>query len=462
MKEKYICNLGRINELILKEKIEPIKNNSPKPWGGLWTCRENTPEGYSWKDWCEHEEPEWINKYDTIITLKDDARILVINSKEAYKNNIKYTLLHGININDIPPSFNKEQLMFTGLLTVDYESLKEKYDMIDFRISEYSELYYDMYGLDCDSCLILNPDCIEEIINPPELIKEYEENQKRKNVESNETNIVKKQQADKEIKGEKCQNTLDKKNEWLKNDKKNHKRKIQEKWIKERRLKQIQIFKTAEKVDDIQKTSMEIIDSCIKEKQNTKSAQSDITKFSERDSARRRTLTELGINLDEIDKDIVKGKCISFEEYKDIFWDLQNPENIYESFLKALVEKALFENTDEKDLIDFENIAEVKKNKLDRTLDVIIDKINFICDIKDINSQNIDEKDVRKNIEFILNSLIMDYYCPDEIYEDVLFTNVRNYEQIKENIEKLKEYIKSQGNETLTKMLNTLQETEEI
>ena len=142
---------------------------------------------------------------------------------------------------------------------------------------------------------------------------------------------------------------------------------------------------------------MEIVDSCIKEKQNTKSAQSDIIKFSERDSRMRRTLTELGINLDEIDKDIVKEKCISFEEYKDIFWDLQNPENIYESFLKALVEKALFENTDEKDLIDFENIAEVKKNKLDRTLDVIIDKINFICDIKDINSQNIDEKDVRKN-----------------------------------------------------------------
>ena len=148
--EKYICNEGKTGKIV-KEKIMPIKNSYyVKPNGGLWCCRENTPEGYSWEDWCENNEPEWLSDKRSIITLKEDAKILVINSAEVYDSLPKAQPRE----HEIPSIFG---------LHLDFEKLAQEYDVIDFRISEFYDLYDIMYGLDCDSCLIMNQECIQNI-----------------------------------------------------------------------------------------------------------------------------------------------------------------------------------------------------------------------------------------------------------------------------------------------------------
>ena len=46
---------------------------------------------------------------------------------------------------------------------LDFEKIKEEYDAIEVLISSDHQLYYDLYGWDCDSLLVLNKECIEEI-----------------------------------------------------------------------------------------------------------------------------------------------------------------------------------------------------------------------------------------------------------------------------------------------------------
>lgn len=56
----------------------------------------------------------------------------------------------------------KTDLSFTCLKTVDFEKLIEDgVDAIEFNISNDWDLYMALYGWDCDSTLILNPDVIE-------------------------------------------------------------------------------------------------------------------------------------------------------------------------------------------------------------------------------------------------------------------------------------------------------------
>lgn len=144
--EKYICNEAKTGKIV-KEKINPIKNSYlTKPTGGLWCCRENTPEGFSWEDWCESNCPEWISDERSIITLKENARILVINSDKVWES--------------LPKRENQDYEIFQK---VDFEKLAQDYDVLDFRLSEFWDLYDLMYGIDCDSCLIMHPECIENI-----------------------------------------------------------------------------------------------------------------------------------------------------------------------------------------------------------------------------------------------------------------------------------------------------------
>ena len=58
---------------------------------------------------------------------------------------------------------NKLPLLMGINIFLDFEKLSKEYDAIEVNISECRDLYYSLYGWDCDSIVIMNPDIIEEI-----------------------------------------------------------------------------------------------------------------------------------------------------------------------------------------------------------------------------------------------------------------------------------------------------------
>ncbi len=125
-------------------KFDKIKNRPEitKPYGGLWASRVESNN--SWKQWCENNDYEYNFNESFIFTLNSNARILTID-----KCDILNKLPKGRSILETPIWSN-----------LDFEKLSEEYDAIELLISNDRELYFKMYGWDCDSILIMNPNVI--------------------------------------------------------------------------------------------------------------------------------------------------------------------------------------------------------------------------------------------------------------------------------------------------------------
>ena len=128
-------------------KFDKLQNEScfVKPLGCLWASRIDAKFG--WKDWNEIEHFRECNKNNSFIfKLKNNAKVLEIkNSKDLEKL----------------PKVNPERLI--SFICLDFEKIAKKYDAIELFISEDRKLYWDLYGWDCDSICIMNPNIIEEI-----------------------------------------------------------------------------------------------------------------------------------------------------------------------------------------------------------------------------------------------------------------------------------------------------------
>jgi hypothetical protein len=143
-------------------RFMPIKNDilmglSNKPLGGLWSSDKNAEFG--WKDWCKSEDfyLERLKKHFEF-TLRNEARILRIDSCNILQS------LPEVNI-EILPSTNKEIFeMYNSRFSrlkkyfLDFECIAKKYDAIEVLISKDYNLYYALYGWDCDTLLVMNPD----------------------------------------------------------------------------------------------------------------------------------------------------------------------------------------------------------------------------------------------------------------------------------------------------------------
>ena len=81
----------------------------------------------------------------TYISLSNDARVLYINSVN--------------DLEDLPELHNEIGICSWKLL--NFEKLAKTYDAIEVNISGDPELYFALYGWDCDSILIMNPNIIE-------------------------------------------------------------------------------------------------------------------------------------------------------------------------------------------------------------------------------------------------------------------------------------------------------------
>lgn len=127
------------------DKFKEIKNDyeftKPQAQSGLWASDINAH--YGWRDWCitNNFETERLKKSFTF-TLINCANVLTIDSIEALKK--------------LP--IKETSYPWTCL---DFERLKDEgVDAIEVNISKCRELYFELYGWDCDSILIMNKDII--------------------------------------------------------------------------------------------------------------------------------------------------------------------------------------------------------------------------------------------------------------------------------------------------------------
>lgn len=129
-------------------KFETISNDSripTKPSGGFWASRVDS--NYSWKNYCIKQRYDIdLDKY-IIFSIDDKARILSINNCKQLEN--------------LPQLDSKRRFYKNNLYTkLDFERLSEKYDAIEVFIREKDELYFQLFGWDCESILIMNPKII--------------------------------------------------------------------------------------------------------------------------------------------------------------------------------------------------------------------------------------------------------------------------------------------------------------
>lgn len=146
------------SDYFIKDKFKHIKNRSfpwvkPEPFSGLWASPVKSNNG--WKTWCEDNDftNECNLEKSFIFSLKDSSKILYIrNDFELYS--LKYT-----DYLDIRSSV---YFLNDDLYCLDFEKLQAiGYDAVEVHVNT-NDIYLGFYGWDCDSILVLNPDCIVE------------------------------------------------------------------------------------------------------------------------------------------------------------------------------------------------------------------------------------------------------------------------------------------------------------
>ena len=122
-------------------KFIPISNRSEatKPFGGFWGSRKNAD--FSWKEWC------------TEIDLK--SKDLTKKIQFSLSNGAKILVINNIKLLDKLPQNEENHIVNKLFVTLDFEKLA-----IEVLISEDERLYELLYGWDCDSILVMNPNVI--------------------------------------------------------------------------------------------------------------------------------------------------------------------------------------------------------------------------------------------------------------------------------------------------------------
>lgn len=133
----------------IPEQFCPIRNRYgfTKPYGGFWASPIDAKMG--WKYWCEAEEFRECKESNAFcFTLRDDSHVLTITNTEQLRS---------------IPQQNDVQFL-TLWKALDFETLVQSgVDAVEVTLFADWNLYYELYGWDCDSILIMNPEIIVPI-----------------------------------------------------------------------------------------------------------------------------------------------------------------------------------------------------------------------------------------------------------------------------------------------------------
>ena len=133
----------------IPEAFTPIRNcvAFTKPYGGLWASPVDAEFG--WKEWCEREDfRECDTKNSFTFTLSESAKVLTISSVTEARR--------------LPQV--RDELTLPWWVIPDFEELVwQGYDAVELKLSEDWSLYQALYGWDCDSILVMNPEVVVSV-----------------------------------------------------------------------------------------------------------------------------------------------------------------------------------------------------------------------------------------------------------------------------------------------------------
>lgn len=159
---KELLIMGR--KKLLREEFEEVENieHHIKPYGGIWASPYTPKEEYvsAWHEWCEDKMDYMVETDSVIFTLRSETRIFFINNQSDLKTLIK--IVGGIEYKYMIPYKEEKSI------SINFEEAKKHYDVIyltqnGVRTTQEpsKDKEYNLDGGDCESCLILNYDCIE-------------------------------------------------------------------------------------------------------------------------------------------------------------------------------------------------------------------------------------------------------------------------------------------------------------
>lgn len=113
-----------------------------KPIGGLWASRIGDPDG--WKEWCIRNDFRKCRKRESFcFTISDKAKIKYIET-DGDLDRERWFSRHPIDL----------------MNSIDYKLvLEDGYDGIE--VTNIDSVYFTLYGWDCNSIIVLNPDIVE-------------------------------------------------------------------------------------------------------------------------------------------------------------------------------------------------------------------------------------------------------------------------------------------------------------
>lgn len=153
--EKSYVHYG--DAIFARDEFEPIENRdfSNKPNGGLWasSCKAEN----SWSTWCVENNFKRANLDECFyFNLTDTAQVLRVESLEDCK---ELTLRPVGYMHEEYLDSNYEVIDYRACLERGIDAIEYKYD-ITSQSEDFEEIDTIMWGWDCDSILILNPDII--------------------------------------------------------------------------------------------------------------------------------------------------------------------------------------------------------------------------------------------------------------------------------------------------------------
>lgn len=147
----------------------PIKNQSfpwVKPKGGLWASRINADFG--WKDWCKVEEfrdCEIDNSF--VFELSKTSNVKRISTTQQLHQ------LPNLNIDQSYNGIDSYYIDFEKCLETGIDAIELCYYGDEYKSIRHGNLHFALYGWDCDSIVILNPNIVS-VINKEDKNELYE------------------------------------------------------------------------------------------------------------------------------------------------------------------------------------------------------------------------------------------------------------------------------------------------
>lgn len=148
------------------EMMNPIKNEWHKPKGntGLWASPADAEWG--WLEWCEaeHYQTGPLDKFFRF-TIRDQDRVFYVHDKQSTEELIRkyYIQKSPFDEHDAESICAMiDKTLFTPAITLDFEAMeRDGWVGLEINLSEYRQLYWLLYGWDCDSIIVFSPDQIE-------------------------------------------------------------------------------------------------------------------------------------------------------------------------------------------------------------------------------------------------------------------------------------------------------------